>query len=363
MKQFLLAAHIGGIKARLSLLAPEQVKSSKNFFKSLHETRYPIGDFQDIVPMVRQFLKESKQVLKSDNPIVPDKACFAVAAPIEHNKCKFTNLNLQIDGDRLVQKLGIGKIQLINDFQAIAYGLQPPLDGCDYVTLQKGKPDKNGLIAVMGAATGLGKAFLVKQNGDYRAYATEGGHVDFTPHNDQEFRLSQYILKQMGDRNKNLPGVSAEQIVSGRGIVAIYSFLRDEEHYSESPQIGPIIKTWQKEDGICREVVDPAALITAAALAKGDRLCEKAMQMFVEAYGSELGNFALQFLPYGGLYVAGGIAPQILPLIQEGTFLNAFFQKDCGKTLLEELKKIPIYVVINLKMGLKGAVRYVTTYI
>ncbi len=362
MKQFLLAVHLGGTKARLSLLPPET--SSKNSFKSLYETRYPIGDFQDIVPMIRQFLKESKQVLKSDNPIVPEKACFAVAAPIDDNKCKFTNLNLQIDGDRLMQKLGIGKIQLINDFQAVAYGLQPPIDEYDCVTLQKGKPHKDGLMAVIGAATGLGKAFLIKQDRDYRAYATEGGHIGFTPHTDQEFQLSQYILKHTRDNNNhNLPGVSVEQIVSGRGIVAIYSFLRDEEHYSESPQIGPIIKTWQKEDGICREVVDPAALITAAALAKGDRLCEKAMQMFVEAYGSELGNFALQFLPYGGLYVAGGIAPQILPLIQEGTFLNAFFQKDCGKTLLEELKKIPIYVVINLKMGLKGAVRYVTTYI
>jgi glucokinase len=365
LETLLVAAHIGGTKARLCLVDPQTL--SQNSFEDLYETRYAIGDFKDPVPLVQQFLKDARKYLNLPSTPIPQKACLAVAGPVEDNECRMTHLNLRIDGNRLAQKLGMeeGKLKLINDFQAVAYGI-PRLQSYDYKTLQEVKPEKDGLIAVIGAATGLGKSFLPKQLGGDLVYATEGGHTDFTRRTDLEFELSQYILKQILDENnQHLEQVAVKRVVSGRGIVAIYRFLRDHpqkenllkkyQEIEDSPQIERMIKTWQEEDERCREIVDPAAVIAAGALFKRDRLCMKTMQMFVEAYGAEVGNFALQFLPYGGLYVAGGITAQILPLILEGSFLRAFLNKGRMKEILE---KIPVYVIKNLNVGLMGAARY-----
>jgi glucokinase len=112
------------------------------------------------------------------------------------------------------------------------------------------------------------------------------------------------------------------------------------------------MRTWEKETGRSEKSVDPAAAIAKAALEQSDRLCEQTLQMFVEAYGAEAGNLALKLLPYGGLYVAGGIAAKILPLMKEGSFLRAFGQKGRVSPLLE---KVPVHLVLNPQVGLIGA--------
>jgi glucokinase len=141
-------------------------------------------------------------------------------------------------------------------------------------------------------------------------------------------------------------------VVSGQGIVAIYQFLRDREFAPESPEIEQVIRMWEHETGRSEKTVDPAAAIAKAALEKSDRLSEQTLQMFVEAYGAEAGNLALKLLPYGGLYVAGGIAAKILSLIKEGSFLRAFGEKGRVSPLLE---RVPVHVVLNPQVGLIGA--------
>ncbi len=222
-----------------------------------------------------------------------------------------------------------------------------------------------------------------------------------------------YILNNIRDEKHNRllkdvsNRVSVERVVSGRGIVAIYSFLQDcqndlNDDYllqkltsnqtekdeiavivtavreevkkqlqdikeklgeslseKEAENIKQLVNMWQKQDQLRRESVDPAALISAAALRKSDPLCIRTMQIFLEVFAAEVGNFALQFLPYGGLYVAGGITPQILQLIEEerdDKGNNKFLAILCQKgRLSNELKKIPIYVLKNLEAGLIGA--------
>jgi glucokinase len=112
------------------------------------------------------------------------------------------------------------------------------------------------------------------------------------------------------------------------------------------------MRTWEQETGHSEKSVDPAAAIAKAALEKRDRLSEQTLQMFVDAYGAEAGNLALKLLPYGGLYVAGGIAAKILPLIKEGQFLRAFGQKGRVSSLLE---RVPVHVILNPQVGLIGA--------
>lgn len=334
----LLAGDIGGTNTSLRLVeTPAQ--------QALYEARYPSQEFPDLVPIVRQFLAAAGKEL-GDTP-APEKACFAIAGPILHNTAKLTNLPWLLDTHRLERELSVKPVSLINDFAAVGYGIMG-LTSDDLLPLQTGQPQPDAPIAVIGAGTGLGEGFLIKQGETYQIFPTEGGHTDFAPRNELEFQLLQYLRDKY-----QISRVSVERVVSGQGIVAIYQFLRDRLDARESPEIAHTVKTWEHETGRKQKSVDAAAAISEAALAKSDPLCEEAMEIFVEAYGAEAGNFALKLLPLGGMYIAGGIAAKILPLIQEeNRFMRAFTQKGRVSALVE---RVPVSVVLNPKVGLIGA--------
>ena len=342
----LLAGDIGGTKTILRLVDVDpQDAAPAAMLKPLHENRYPSANFPDLVPMVRQFLAEAVQ---HNISIEPQKACFAIAGPVVDNTSQLTNLSWSLSAQRLSQELDIPHVSLINDFAAVGYGVLG-LGSDDLLTLQTGKLNSQAPIGVIGAGTGLGQGFLIHQDGDYRVYGTEGGHSDFAPRSEIEFQLSRYLLEK-----HHLQRISVERIVSGQGIIAIYQFLRDRQFAAESPDVGNIVQTWEREIGR-EKSVDPAAAIAQAALAKSDRLSEQTMHIFVDAYGAEAGNLALKLLPYGGLYIAGGIAPKILPLIQDSSFLSSLIDK--GR-MLPLLERVPVHVVLNPQVGLLGAALY-----
>ena len=331
----LLAGDIGGTKTILRLVQFSDTVG----LKTLYEESFPSGDFPDLVPIVQKFLTTA-------NSSTPDKACFAIAGPVVENTAKLTNLSWFLDTERLSKELGIERISLINDFAAVGYGIFG-LTKQDLLTLQVGKYQSAAPMAIIGAGTGLGQGFLIKQGNSYQVFASEGGHADFAPRNQLEFELLKYILTKY-----DIQRVSVERVVSGLGIISIYQFLRDRKIATESPAIANAVRTWEQEAGKSEKTVDPGALIGNAALEKSDRLSEQTMQLFIEAYGAEAGNLALKLLPYGGLYIAGGIAPKILPLIQDGSFLTNFTQKGRMGSLLKE---IPVYIILNQQVGLIGA--------
>jgi len=336
----LIAGDTGGTKTILRLVET----SVETGLHTLYEELYPSRDFPDLVPMVKQFLATAGEQL--GRTPAPQKACFAIAGPVVNSTAKLTNLAWFLDAKRLEQELGIAQISLINDFAAVGYGVLG-LDASDLYTLQAGKHISDAPIAVIGAGTGLGEGFLVRQGDSHQVFGSEGGHADFAPRSELEFQLLKYLLDK-----HDIQRVSVERVVSGQGIVGIYQFLRDRQIKSESPDIEQVVKTWEQEIGLTVKTVDPAAAIAAAALEKRDRLSEQTMQLFVEAYGAEAGNLALKLLPYGGLYVAGGIAAKILPLMKEGSFLHAFTDKGRMSSLLEN---IPVHIVLNPQVGLIGA--------
>jgi len=336
----ILAGDIGGTKTILRLVE-ESVGTS---WHTLYEALYSSRDFPDLVPIVQRFLSVAGQQL--GKPPMPQKACFAIAGPVVNDTCVLTNLAWFLEARRLEKELEIPRISLINDFAAVGYGILG-LENTDLYTLQAGTPQLEAPIAVIGAGTGLGEGFLVHQATGYQVFPSEGGHADFAPRNELEFRLLQYLREKY-----DIQRISVERVVSGQGIVAIYQFLRDRQFAQESPEIEQIMTTWEHETGYTDKSVDPAAAIAKAALEKRDRLCEQTLQMFVEAYGAEAGNLAIKLLPYGGLYVAGGIAAKILPLIKEGQFLRTFGQKGRVSPLLE---RVPLQVVLNPQVGLIGA--------
>ncbi|WP_016949486.1 glucokinase [Anabaena sp. PCC 7108] len=330
----LLAGDIGGTKTILRL-----VESSDVGLKTLQEESYRSGDFPDLVPIVEKFLTAA-------NTSTPEKACFAIAGPVVNNTAKLTNLAWFLDTKRLAQQLGILTISLINDFAAVGYGIFG-LTKQDLLTLQVGKHQPEAPMAVIGAGTGLGQGFLIKQGNHYQVFPSEGGHADFAPRNELEFQLLKYLLDK-----HDIQRASVERVVSGLGITSIYQFLRDRQIDSENPEIAQIVRNWEQEAGQAEKTVDPGAAIGSVALVKSDRLSEQTIQIFLEAYGAEAGNLALKLLPYGGLYIAGGIAPKILPLMQNGSFMLAFTQKGRMRSLLEE---IPVHIILNQQVGLIGA--------
>ena len=141
-------------------------------------------------------------------------------------------------------------------------------------------------------------------------------------------------------------------MVSGQGIASIYQFLRDTGFARETPEIAERIRLWEQEQ---KKTIDPAAIISQAAFKQSDRLCEKTIDIFIKAYGAETGNLALKLLSYGGIYIAGGIAAKILPLMQDGRFLDTFKDKGRVSTLIEE---VPVHIVLNPQVGLVGSVLY-----
>jgi len=327
----LLAGDIGGTKTILQLFAAR----AAGIEPAASEQTYASQNYPDLVPIVQDYLSSVQADAGAENKL--RAACFAIAGPVQDNTCVLTNLDWQLEGDRLARDLALERVQLINDFAAIGYGILA-LKEDDVYVLHAAKPNPAAPIAILGAGTGLGEGFAIPQNGDYRVFPTEGGHADFAPRTPLEFDLLEDVKRRYG-----LARVSVERIVSGQGIVAIYEFLRDRGEFPEAVEVARA----GSQGG------DRAALIAQAA-EQGDRLSNATLDLFISAYGAETGNLALKFLPYGGLYIAGGIAAKNLARMQSDTFFSAYRQKGRVSPLLDS---VPLYVILNPQVGLLGAGR------
>ncbi len=327
-----LAGDIGGTKTILRLVEVTQDQDCPQL-KLLHEQNYPSQDYPDLVPIVKAFLDEA------DYSGDVARACFGIAGPVVNNSSQLTNLSWSLEGRRLADELMIEAVTLINDFAAIGYGVLG-LQAEDLHVLQEADPSQkqrsDAPLAVLGAGTGLGECFLIGRGKQTHVGATEGGHSDFAPRTPLEFDLLDYLKT-----SQSLKRVSVERVVSGQGIVSIYQFLCDR-HFQNHPNSRQMLA-----------LETPAAAISNAALDESDEISQKTMEMFVSAYGAEAGNLALKLLPYRGLYVAGGIAAKILPLLHRNdTFMTAYLDKGRVSPLLKE---IPVEVVLEPKVGLIGA--------
>lgn len=340
----LLAGDIGGTKTILRLVKT----SATGSLDAVYEARYTSGNYPDLGPVVQQFFEEA-QASTGVTPS-PERACFAIAGPVADNRSSLTNLSWMLEGDRLEKTLKIPQVVLINDFAAVGYGVVA-LDHPDLHTLQEVPQQADAPVAVIGAGTGLGQGFLVPCKGRYAVFPSEGGHADFAPRSELEFQLLLYLRDKF-----NITRVSVERVVSGQGIVAIYQFLRDRQMAEEDPIVGDAVREWERQTGLKDKTIDPAAAIAMSAAADDeDFLSERTMEIFSGAYGAEAGNLALKLLPYGGLFIAGGIAAKNLDLLKAGAFMRAFSEKGRVSSLLE---KVPVHIVLNPKVGLIGAAQY-----
>lgn len=325
-----LIGDIGGTKTLLNLI---EINSGQ--VNLLKKGLYLSQQYSSFSHIVTEFLEHT----------TIEQICIAIAGPVNNNTCQLTNLNWHIQAEELAQEFNCKKVSLLNDFAAVSYGVLT-LKESDLFTLQIGEKQDNSPIGVIGAGTGLGQSFLVKFDDKYKVFATEGGHTDFAPKNELEWQLLNYLKQKL-----NLDRISAERVISGQGIIAIYQFLRDTKFAPESLEIAEKIRLWEAGDN----KIDVGAIIGESALANNDILTSKTMAIFLDAYAGEIGNFALKILPYGGIYIAGGIAAKILPLIENSDFVETFLSKGRMKPLLE---KMPLKIVTNPEVALQGLLYY-----
>jgi glucokinase len=194
------------------------------------------------------------------------------------------------------------------------------------VTLQAGEPSPQGPRVAIGAGTGLGVAYLVWQDGRYRAIPSEGGHTGFAPASEEQARLWGFLQGRLGR-------VEWEDVVSGSGLEAIHAFFSGKDW---APGAAPTT----------------AAEVASRALDHDDAIASHALDVFASCYGAVAGDHALALLARGGVYIAGGIAPKILPRLVEGPFLAGFNAKRQYESLA---RSIPVRVVTNERVGLLGA--------
>jgi glucokinase len=322
----ILAGDIGGTKTLLQLADVEPATACCTVRA---ERRFDSSAYPSLAPMAREFLAGEA----AENVV---SACFGVAGPVVDEGIRqhagLTNLPWRLDSQELSSELAIPRVRLINDFQAIGYGIDG-LQPSQLETVQERPRLAKGPRLVLGAGTGLGVAQMFRCAGHHEVYPTEAGHIAFAPCNDEQTELLGYLRREYGR-------VSCERLLSGAGIEAIYRFVTES---------GPA-------DPSRRERVlsapDPAAAISVGALDGTDPEAVKSLELFASIYGGVAGDLALVTLATGGVYLAGGIAPKILPFINSERFREAFNDKGRMAPLTLAMS---VQVITEPKVGLLGA--------
>jgi len=319
----ILAGDVGGTKTNVAFLNDD--------LETIVEESFPSAWHAGLGEILHRFLAQTG--------LQPDCAAFGVAGPVREGRSKTTNLPWIVDTQELAGQLKLRQVGLINDLEATAYGITA-LPAAAFVVLNEGVEDPAGNAAVIAAGTGLGEAGMHRQGSDLVPFACEGGHSGFTPRNDLEIELLRYLFTRY-------PYPDVENVLSGPGLHNIYLFLKETGRGQEL--------AWLAEE---MKKQDPSACVSRAALEGTDPMSLEAMHLFVSIYGTEAANLALKIMATGGVYLGGGIAPKILPKLQDGRFVDAFRTTGPLRRVLEQ---IPVRVMLNDKAALLGAAVFART--
>ena len=314
----ILAGDVGGTKVHLALY---DFTYGKLEYK--REERYAAKDYNGLEEIVKEFIGSDQATA----------ACFGVPGPVRHGRLRLTNLPWTLDSRELSLALGIQHVFLINDLEANGYGIAE-LTHDQVYTLAEGDPGQIGSRALIAAGTGLGEGMLIWNGHMHIPYPSEGGHCDFAPIGAEQVALLQFLEREFGH-------ASYERTVSGPGVHNIYRFLLEHLPDPEPQWLTELMATG-----------DPSAAIGDAALTARDARCIHTIELFLDIYGAEAANLALKFLAFGGLYIGGGIAPRILPLLQRGGFMRSFLNKGRLNAVLE---RIAVRISLNQNAALLGA--------
>jgi glucokinase len=308
--------------------------------KLIFQEEYPNLLFKTFTKIVEVFLEHADDEYESKLPR-PTIGVLAIAGVVNSNKCRYTNLDWVVNGDELAEHLGIGRIEIINDFLAQGYGVLTLADN-EVDTLHDAPVRFGAPIVCIGAGTGLGTTFLTcGPRGHYKAFPSEGGHSDFPPRDHGSHDVQLELLKFLKIKVSGYTRVSVERVVSGKGILNVYEFLaykypeKTDEHVHQLFSVNPT------DAGIIAGNAWPGSL------------CEEALKIFANCYGSYVGSVALMLMPFGGIYLSGGVTLKLKDWLQrDGSFMKSYMDKGRVSALLND---VPLFFVKTEDLGQRGA--------
>jgi glucokinase len=327
----LLAGDIGGTKTLLNLYSWDGAAPRLRVSE-----RFPSAEWSDLGPMVVAFLAQAPaRALPA-----PAAACFAVAGPVQGGRARLTNLDWQLSEAELARECAIERVELVNDFAVLIHGL-PHLRPEQVATLRSGEALTDEPRLILGAGTGLGVALGIPTGAGLKAVASEGAHGEFAPRSEREWQLKQWLLQDL-----DLERLSIERVVSGTGLGHVARWLLACRDPGESHQLSAVARRWREGQASAEPADLPAEVATAAA--GGDRLAMEALDLWLAAYGSVVGDLALACLSRGGIWLAGGTAAKLLDGLRSPVFQEAFLAKGRLRPALEPM---PIQAVIDPAVG------------
>jgi len=312
----IIAGDIGGTKTTLAIyrISDQQVYCINQHTYSSHD----FGQFNEIL----------NHFISKEGGVSAEAISLSVAGPIINNECRTTNLPWHISASVISETFNINQVLLFNDIEASGYGLLAS-SATELIQVNPFAKEQSGNRAIVSIGTGLGEAFLFWEGTKYIPCGTEGGHTDFAPLTESDIALWRHFKLYFPAH------LSYERLLSGPGIAQIYAYLCIRNNIEN---IAPMIET--------------SAWISKQAIMHNEPLCTECMNIFTRLLANEAANLCLKTFATGGVYITGGIAPKILPLLRQPQFIEHFIDKDRFKQLLHT---IPIWINKNEQAPLHGA--------
>ncbi len=316
-RKTVVAADVGGTKTDVGLF------ELGTGLELVRDRRYESAAHAGLEEVLADFLGDARV----------DAAGVAGAGPVRDGAIKTTNLPWLISGESIARQLGGCPVFLLNDLEAAAAGVLT-LGEDSFETLNPGTsvPEKN--CAVLAAGTGLGQSILFWTGREYRPYATEGGHVGFAPRNDEQLGLLRFMQRRHAS-------VSYERVVSGMGLGEVLEFVSTELKIPVSRDVSDRVAS-----------ADAGPVIGAAAVAGSCEASAKTIELFFAILAARAGDLALSVMATGGVYLAGGVVPKLLPVLNRDRFRKDFAGQG---PFAELLAGVPVRLVLEPQVALLGA--------